>query len=93
MECHRESATMRMVFGPCVCPACTGLPMPDRSKWKSNPYAYGAIGYYPDGKKVGGVSNVGRVVKGYVGSRCVYEGDDEEMAMRHVERRCAGGDK
>jgi hypothetical protein len=56
--------------------------------WESNPYAYGAIHARIEGRKsfIGGISNVGGVVKGYFISEKVYEGDNEYDAMRLVEK-------
>lgn len=56
-------------------------------KWDSNPFAYGAIEARLEGRKsaVGGISNVGGVVRGYVLGQRVYEGSNEKEAMLTVE--------
>lgn len=86
-ECHSDSSTMTMVFGPCTCPGCTGVPMPDQPKWISNPHAFGAIGFYPvKGKpSVGGIVDREGMSTGNFGGNKIYEGTAID-AMRAVEQ-------
>jgi hypothetical protein len=61
--------------------------MTEQQGWISNPFAYGAIGFYDKGRKVGSIAVCAEdQVRGWVGPRKVYDGDDEKDAMRTVER-------
>ena len=76
----------------------TGLPF-EKDKWISNPYCFGAIGYYPEGKSVGSVLDLNGRVRGWFHGELVYNGDDADEAFKtiqqkwSVESRSTGGAK
>lgn len=53
--------------------------------WESNPAAYGCVHARIGHGRIGGISHIGEMVRGYLGSEQVYDGDDEDAAMLAVE--------